>query len=128
MQPPIKPVPASAPLITAAVAALAVLALASVALPLAAPAGAPKGLMLACAKLVVLAFVMARALRRDVYMMQWSSMGILLFVAEGAVRVASDPPATAWLGGVALLASAAYFAAVLVWLRPLKKAARARRS
>lgn len=80
--------------------------------------------MLALIKLVTLGFVVKRIWRADVYAMQWSSMLILLFVAEGIVRAMSDPEPSAALGGIEAAVAACYFFTVLVYLRPLKKASR----
>lgn len=117
---------ASRRVLVVAETALLVLAIASLALPFI--ADPPRGLVLAAVKLVMIGFVALRVRRRDAYAMQWSSMGVLLFLAEGVVRATSDPAPSAALGGIAALAAAVYFGAVLVHLRPLKKAARASRS
>ncbi len=115
---------AASPLLRTALVCLVALALLSLALPLAAT-GAPRGVGLAIAKVVLLVFVALRVRRADVYALQWSSMLILLFIAEGVVRAMTDPAPTALLGGFAALCGSAYFIAVLAWLRPIKKAARA---
>lgn len=121
--------PAAAPssrVLAVAEGALFVLAVASLAMPFVVP-HPPQGLVLAIVKLLAIGFVALRVRRRDVYAMQWSSMGVLLFVAEGVVRATSDPAPTAGLGAVAAIAATTYFVAVLVHLRPLKKTARASR-
>jgi uncharacterized membrane protein len=56
--------------------------------------------------------------------MQWSSMFILLFIAEGTVRAMSDPQPSAALGCVETALAAIYFATVLAILRPLKQQAK----
>jgi uncharacterized membrane protein len=84
----------------------------------------PPGLVLAVVKIVALAFVFVRVRAANSYSMQWSSMFILLFIAEGTVRAGSDPQPSALLGLVETLCAAVYFAAVLAILRPLKKAAK----
>ncbi len=84
----------------------------------------PPGLLLAVVKVAMLAIVSARVRAEHVYSMQWSSMLILLFVAEGAVRATSDPAATRGLGLVEAVAATCTFAALLSYLRPLKKRAR----
>jgi uncharacterized membrane protein len=66
-------------------------------------------------------------IRRDNYTMQWSSMLILLYFIEGVVRGFSDPPAVRWIGWLEACLSLVYFICVLVYLAPLKRAARARR-
>jgi len=114
-----------------AVSALFALIGVSLALVFAAPAaapgrGLPPGAALAIGKVVVLAIVLWQVRNANVYAMQWSSMLILLFVAEGTVRATSDPqPSAAWGCAEAVLASI-FFVAVLAFLRPLKQAAKHR--
>ncbi|QNA88957.1 DUF2069 domain-containing protein [Massilia sp. Dwa41.01b] len=62
--------------------------------------------------------------KRDLYTLQWSSMVILLYFAEGAVRAWSDRTELSRMmamGEVALVCI--YFACALLYLRPYKKAA-----
>ena len=108
-----------------AVASLIALMGLSLAFALVPVGGVRTGAMLALIKILVLAFVFKRVWRADVYAMQWSSMFILLFVAEGVVRATSDPQPSALLGGIEAVVASLYFVAVLAYLRPLKKAARA---
>jgi uncharacterized membrane protein len=64
-------------------------------------------------------------LRGDVRLMQWALLLVLPFIAEGTVRAVDPPPA----GTMAMLEIAlglAFFTAAIVYLRPFKKAARAR--
>ena len=118
---------ASSSLLRAALVCLVVLALLSLALPfvvqLAGP-GAPRGTGLAIAKVALLSFVASRVRRVDLYALQWSSMLILLYIAEGVVRAMTDPAPAALLGGLAVVFGLGYFVAVLAYLRPVKKAAR----
>ena len=107
--------------------ALAVLALVSAGFALVTTLGARGGTALAVAKIVVLAFLFVRVWKNDVYAMQWSSMFVLLFLAEGIVRAMTDPSPSSMLGAAEALGALAYFAAVLAVLRPLKRAARAAR-
>ncbi len=86
--------------------------------------GLPPGVALAVVKVAVLAYVFRRVRDEHVYSMQWSSMLILLFIAEGAVRATSDAAATRGLGALQAAAAACAFAALLAYLRPLKKRAR----
>lgn len=86
--------------------------------------GLTSGAMLAFIKLIALGFVLMRVRRAEAYAMQWSSMFILLFVAEGVVRAMSDPQPSAALGGIEAVVAALYFFAALAYLRPLKKASR----
>ena len=65
-------------------------------------------------------------LKRDNYTMQWSSMLIWLYFTEGIVRAYSDriPLSMALAGGEVAL-SMLFFIAIILYLRPLKKAAKA---
>lgn len=85
--------------------------------------GSP-GYVLAVAKVLVLLLLFRRVARGDSYTMQWSSMLILLFLAEGAVRAASDAQPSAALGALEAVLATLYFFAVLAWLRPHKQAAK----
>lgn len=124
---PTSPRPAGPPpvpwLLRTAVVCLVALALLSIGLPLAAT-GPSRGIGLAIVKVALLAFIAVRVRRADVYALQWSSMLILLFIAEGVVRAMTDPAPAALLGGLAALCGGGYFVAVLAWLRPVKNAAR----
>lgn len=84
----------------------------------------PGGSLLAL-KAVPLLFPLRGVLKRDVYTLQWSSMLILLYFAEGVVRGYSDVAEAsrmmAW-GETAL--ACVYFACTLLYLRPYKKAAK----
>ena len=111
-------------LIGMAMAGLGALMVLSVALGLV-PAPA-QGYGLAIVKLVVLGFLFKRLHDRDVYTMQWSSMLILLFMAEGLVRATSDPQPSAALGAVEAVAALVFFGAVLAYLQPIKRKARAK--
>lgn len=110
----------------ASLVALMAISLAFVAVAPTAPVGdrIPPGLVLAIAKVALLAFVSYRIRGGDAYAMQWSSMLILLFVAEGAVRAASDPLPSAAFGFVEAVVASIFFVAVLAILRPLKRASR----
>lgn len=105
----------------ASLIALMLLSLAFASIPV---NGASTGAMLAVIKIIALGFVLKRIWQADVYAMQWSSMFILLFVAEGVVRAMSDPQPSAALGGIEVVIAAIYFFATLFYLRPLKKASR----
>ena len=86
--------------------------------------GLSPGYLIALAKLIALAYLLRRIGLRDVYAMQWSSMFILLFMAEGTVRATSDPQPLAAMGALEAVLATVYFVAVLGYLRPLKKLAR----
>ena len=84
----------------------------------------PGGSLLAL-KAVPLLLPLLGAIRRDIYTLQWSSMVILLYFAEGVVRAYSDtdPLSSMMAWGEALIV-VAYFTCTLLFLRPYKKAAR----
>jgi uncharacterized membrane protein len=65
--------------------------------------------------------------RGSVVAFQWATLLVLLYVAEAAVRVFEPLPHAA-LAGLELALAAAFFAAAIVYLRPFKLAARARRA
>src|SRR5687767_12291560 len=63
-------------------------------------------------------------IKRDLYTLQWSSMMILVYFAEGAVRAWADQTEASRfmaLGEVILVL--VYFASALLYLRPFKKEA-----
>jgi len=62
----------------------------------------------------------------DVKAMQWALLLVLPYVAEGSVRVADAPPAGA-LAMIEIALGLAFFVAAIVYLRPFKKAALARK-
>ena len=118
-----RPSPASTPpSLRIAAAALVALIVASVALAVVPVAGTSPGYVLALVKVAALGFLVKRVLEAHVYTLQWSSMLILLFLAEGTVRAMSDPPPRAGLGAFEAACATAFFVAVLRFLRPLKKA------
>lgn len=63
--------------------------------------------------------------KRDLYTMQWSSMLILLYFAEGIVRGMSDAGLSAMLGWIEVVLVLLFFTCVVCYLRPHKKAAKA---
>lgn len=84
----------------------------------------PGGTLLAL-KAVPLLLPLLGAIRRDIYTLQWSSMVILLYFAEGVVRAYSDTvPLSAMMAWGEMLLVVVYFACTLMFLRPYKKAAR----
>lgn len=83
----------------------------------------PGGSLLAL-KALPLLVPLRGVIKRDLYTLQWSSMVILIYFAEGAVRAWSDTSDLSRmmaLGEVALVC--VYFACALLYLRPYKKAA-----
>jgi len=61
----------------------------------------------------------------DVKIMQWALLLVLAYIAEGSVRAFEAPPAGA-LAMSEIALGLLFFAAAIVYLRPFKKAARAR--
>jgi len=63
--------------------------------------------------------------KRNLYTMQWASMLILLFFAEGIVRGMSDTGLSAILGWIEVGLVLVFFTCTIFYLRPYKKAAKA---
>ena len=63
--------------------------------------------------------------RGDAYAMQWALLLVLLYLCEGLLR-SFDPPPAAWLAWIETLVALLFFASAVVYLRPFKRAARAR--
>lgn len=63
-------------------------------------------------------------LKRNIYTMQWSSMLILLYFAEGIVRATSDSGLSATLGWVETGLVTVFFLCTVLYLRPYKQAAK----
>lgn len=78
-------------------------------------------------KAIPLALIVPGLWRRNVYTMQWASMLVLLYLAEGVVRGMSDGGLSARLGWCEALLAAAAFSAMLAYVAPFKRAARAER-
>ncbi|RJG08461.1 DUF2069 domain-containing protein [Massilia cavernae] len=84
----------------------------------------PGGSLLAL-KVIPLLLPLRGVIKRDVYTMQWSSMMILLYFAEGAVRAYSDiAPLSRFMAYGEIAFVCVYFACALLYLRPYKKAAK----
>lgn len=75
-------------------------------------------------KVVPLLLPLRGVLKRDNYTLQWSSMLILLYFMEGLVRATSDRGLSATLGWVEVALTVIYFFCTILYLRPLKKAAK----
>ena len=75
-------------------------------------------------KVVPLLIPLRGIIKRDVYTLQWSSMLILLFLAEGVVRATTETGMSQAmaLGEVALVL--VFFVSSLLYLRPFKQDAR----
>jgi uncharacterized membrane protein len=76
-------------------------------------------------KALPLAIALRGLLRADAYTMQWALMLSLLYVLEGAVRIFEAAPANV-LAAIELALAGVFFIASIVYLRPLKRAAKAR--
>lgn len=105
-------------------ASLVALMLLSVAFTFVTLPGQSHGPVLALFKVVALGYLFMRVRVADVYTLQWSSMFILLFMAEGLVRATSDAYPSSALGLAEAVLSIIYFVAMLAYLRPLKKIAK----
>nr|WP_198981753.1 DUF2069 domain-containing protein [Herbaspirillum sp. ASV7] len=76
-------------------------------------------------KVLPLLLPLRGVLKRDVYTLQWSSMLILVYLAEGLVRATSDAVHTSVLLAWAEVAlTCVYFLCALLYLHPFKKAAK----
>ncbi|MGV3653126.1 MAG: DUF2069 domain-containing protein [Noviherbaspirillum sp.] len=63
-------------------------------------------------------------LKRDIYTLQWSSMLILVYLAEGTVRGVTDTGLSAILAWIEVALVCIFFTCSLLFLRPYKKAAK----
>jgi uncharacterized membrane protein len=75
-------------------------------------------------KVVPLLLPLRGVLKRDIYTMQWSSMLILLYFAEGIVRATSDTGMSATLGWIEAGLVCVFFLCTILYLRPYKQAAK----
>lgn len=75
-------------------------------------------------KAVPLALALPGVWRRSVYTLQWASMLILVYLAEGIVRGMTDRGLSATLGWLETALAAAFFAAALAYVAPFKRAAK----
>lgn len=76
-------------------------------------------------KALPLALALRGTWRRDVYTLQWASMLVLLYLAEGIVRGMTDGGLSARLGWLEALLALVFFACALSYVAPYKRAARA---
>jgi uncharacterized membrane protein len=74
-------------------------------------------------KAVPLLFPLIGVLKRDLYTLQWSSMMILAYLAEGVVRGYSDQ-AMPWLGWAEAALVFVFFCCALLYVHPYKRAAK----
>ncbi|BAN22854.1 DUF2069 domain-containing protein [Caballeronia insecticola] len=75
-------------------------------------------------KALPLACALPGVARKSVYTLQWASMLVLLYLAEGVVRGMTDARLSASLGWLEALLALAFFAFALAYVAPFKRAAR----
>ncbi len=75
-------------------------------------------------KVLPLLLPLRGVLKRNLYTMQWSSMLILLYLAEGIVRATSDKGLSATLGWIEAALVCVFFFCTVLYLRPYKQAAK----
>ena len=78
-------------------------------------------------KLVPLLFTLRGVLRGEPDSLQWSLLIVLLYLAEATVQL-FEPAPVRWMAVVELALVLAFFVAAIVFLRPYKRAAKARRT
>ena len=78
-------------------------------------------------KALPLACALPGVWRRKLYTLQWASMLVLLYMAEGIVRGMTDGGLSARLGWLEVALATIFLACALVYLAPFKRAARAAR-
>ncbi|SAK65994.1 membrane protein [Caballeronia glebae] len=75
-------------------------------------------------KALPLACALPGVARRNLYTLQWASMLVLLYLAEGIVRGMTDARLPASLGWLEALLALAFFVCALAYVAPFKRAAR----
>ena len=75
-----------------------------------------------------LALALPGVWRRNIYTMQWASMLILVYFAEGIVRGMSDRGLSATLGWCETALAVGFFVAALAYVAPFKRAAKKSRA
>lgn len=75
-------------------------------------------------KVIPLLLPLRGILKRDIYTLQWSSMLILLYFAEGIVRATTDNGLSATLGWMEVALVGIFFICTLLFLRPYKLASK----
>lgn len=75
-------------------------------------------------KVVPLLFPLRGILKRNLYTMQWASMLILLYFAEGIVRATTDRGLSSVLGWIEAGLTFLFFFCSILYLRPYKRAAK----
>ena len=74
-------------------------------------------------KVLPLCLAVPGVLKRNHYTMQWASMLILIYLAEGVVRASTDHGDSALLGAAEIVLVALFFLCTLAYLHPHKRAA-----
>lgn len=88
----------------------------------------PGGSLLAL-KALPLLLPLRGVLRGNLYTLQWAAMLILLYFMEGVVRLMSDPAAlSVCMAGLEIALSVVFYCCVIFYLRPAKRAAKARQA
>ncbi|SAK97943.1 membrane protein [Caballeronia arationis] len=123
-QPAARPVSARPVFATGAFASLVALIALSLAWELWLAPLRPGGSALAV-KALPLVFALFGTWRRDVYTLQWASMLVLLYLAEGIVRGMTDGGLSARLGWIEALLAVVFFGCALCYVAPYKRATRA---
>lgn len=77
-------------------------------------------------KALPLALALRGVLKGRLYTYQWASMLVLLYFMEGIMRGMGDDGLSGRLGWLEVLLSTVFFVAALCYVRPAKKAAKAR--
>lgn len=75
-------------------------------------------------KALPLAIALPGVLRRRIYTMQWASMLVLFYFAEGIVRGMTDRAPGNRLGWIEVALAVGFFACALAYVAPFKRAAR----
>lgn len=75
-------------------------------------------------KVLPLLLPLRGVLKRNLYTMQWASMLILLYLAEGLVRATTEPGISGLLGWAEVGLVSIFFFCTVFYLRPYKRAAK----
>lgn len=78
-------------------------------------------------KALPLIIALPGVLRRRIYTLQWASMLVLIYFAEGIVRGMTDPVPGNRLGWIEAALALGFFACALAYVAPFKRAARRRK-
>ncbi len=76
-------------------------------------------------KAVPLIIMLPGVWRANVYTMQWSSMAILIYTTEALTRI-TESGWNMWMAILELILSVTVFVALLMYLKPIKEAAKAK--